>query len=145
MSWRHGGDEMPDGRPKRDLVVRMIARLGRYDYVFGWVFQTDGTLRVAVGLTGIAQVKMVAERNAHEKPRGASRADAYGRFIAEHIVATNHDHFFSFVSTSTSMACRTVSCAIASRRSSCSALSRGAACGWSSSPWHNASRMRSRR
>jgi primary-amine oxidase len=105
-AWRHMGD----GRPKRDLVARMTAVLGNYDYIIDWVFQQDGTIRVLVGATGIPAVKMVRERdarvaagtvaaagNANGDGAGARHApDAYGRFVAENIVAVNHDHYFSF-------------------------------------------------
>ncbi len=105
-AWRHR-DETAKGRPKRDLVVRFAAVLGNYDYYFDWTFQQDGSIRVAVGSTGIAEVKMVSERmamaagtNGESGSNGgtseAAPADAYGRFVAENIVAVNHDHYFSF-------------------------------------------------
>ena len=37
-------------RPKVTLVVRMIASVGNYDYIIDWEFQTDGVLRVKVGI-----------------------------------------------------------------------------------------------
>jgi primary-amine oxidase len=102
-SWRH----REDGRPRRDLVARMTAVLGNYDYVIDWVFQQDGAIRVLVGATGIPEAKMVAERNAtvaaiagrdgsNGSNGGAGRADAYGRFVADNVVAVSHDHYFSF-------------------------------------------------
>jgi primary-amine oxidase len=101
MIWRHGAETV-EGRPKRDLVVRAVAVLGNYDYVFDWMFQQDGTIRVAVGATGITEVKIVRDRNtllAAANGNGASGrkpADAYGRFVADNIVAVNHDHYFSY-------------------------------------------------
>lgn len=107
MVWRHRESWGLEGRPKRDLVVRMAAVLGNYDYVLDWVFQPDGAIRVAVGATGINEVKMVAEANAAvavktEGNGGANGsgsgapADAYGRFVDRNIVAVNHDHYFNF-------------------------------------------------
>jgi primary-amine oxidase len=103
--WRHAGSTY-EGRPKRDLVVRSAAVLGNYDYIFDWVFQQDGSIRVATGATGIAEAKPVGPRdvaamiaaNGNGNGNGASnaRADAYGRFVDAHIVAVNHDHYFSF-------------------------------------------------
>src|SRR5262249_29459075 len=46
VSWRHQESGTTEARPKRDLIVRMIATLGNYDYMFDWAFQQDGTLRV---------------------------------------------------------------------------------------------------
>jgi primary-amine oxidase len=103
--WRHL-DQTIEGRPKRDLVVRFTAVLGNYDYVFDWVFQQDGTIRVAAGATGIAEAKVVAEHSAEDVVAAAGtgdggaapngRADAYGRFVDRHIVAVNHDHYFNY-------------------------------------------------
>jgi len=99
MIWRHGGSSF-EGRAKRDLVVRMAAVLGNYDYVVDWVFQQDGAIRVNVGATGIVEAKSVipatAAAMAEEDGGEAVAADAYGRFVDQHIVAVNHDHYFSF-------------------------------------------------
>ena len=101
VAWRHLAQTI-EGRPKRDLVVRFAAVLGNYDYIFDWVFQQDGTIRVAVGATGIAEVKMVAERSAGmlaqagEGGAAVTAPDAYGRFVDRHIVAVNHDHYFNY-------------------------------------------------
>jgi primary-amine oxidase len=100
-AWRHSAETV-EGRPKRDLVVRFAAVLGNYDYIFDWVFQQDGSIRVAVGATGIAEVKMVAARSALAAASDGSNgntaptADAYGRFVDRNIVAVNHDHYFNF-------------------------------------------------
>jgi primary-amine oxidase len=85
MAWRHYSEE-PDSRRKRDLVVRSAAVLGNYDYVFDWSFQQDGSIRVSVGATGIAEVKSTT----------TEQADAYGRFVDQNLVAVNHDHYFNF-------------------------------------------------
>jgi primary-amine oxidase len=104
MAWRHVSDD-PESRVKRDLVARTAAVLGNYDYVFDWVFQQDGSIKVAVGATGISEVKMTAQPDAgpadpNDPTIGANSmpesADAYGRFVARNIVAVNHDHYFSF-------------------------------------------------
>ncbi len=104
MAWRHhtGSNEgQPESRVKRDLVVRAAAVLGNYDYIIDWIFQQDGSIRVSLGATGIAEVKMVNQNNAMASAsvgRAAPNlpADAYGRFVDPNIVAVNHDHYFSF-------------------------------------------------
>ncbi|MGH7714319.1 MAG: hypothetical protein ACREOG_23780, partial [Gemmatimonadaceae bacterium] len=107
VSWRHY-DFMTgavESRVKRDLVLRMYATLGNYDYLFDWVFQQDGAIHVRVGATGIMMSKPVAQRtattpttdgssNGREKPGAASgppatSPDAFGRFVAPNIVAVN--------------------------------------------------------
>ena len=99
-SWRHvsrdnnGGSE---GRIQRELVVRSAAVLGNYDYVFDWTFQQNGSIQVAAGATGIAEVKAAVQANANEAvAKGAVADDAYGRFVAPNIIAVNHDHYFNF-------------------------------------------------
>jgi primary-amine oxidase len=95
VAWRHrASDNIVDSRPRRDLVLRWIATIGNYDYVFDWVFQTDGSIRGVVGATGIVEAKGVASRTVAEDKDG--KDGAYGRFVAENIVAPNHDHFLSY-------------------------------------------------
>lgn len=101
MSWRHAApdyDRGPEGRQRRDLVVRSAAVLGNYDYIFDWVFQQDGAITVAVGATGIVAVKAVAQRDAASSGAATAgpAADAYGRFVDAYMVAVNHDHYFNF-------------------------------------------------
>jgi primary-amine oxidase len=102
MAWRHFGEE-PESRRRRDLVIRSAAVLGNYDYVFDWTFQQDGSIRVAVGATGITEVKSALAATAADRTPGSGDArsngeapDAYGRFVDRHIVAVNHDHYFNF-------------------------------------------------
>jgi primary-amine oxidase len=100
VAWRHFSDE-PESRRKRDLVVRTTAVIGNYDYVFDWTFQQDGSIRIAVGATGIVEVKStaVAQADAPRPTQGgglADTADGYGRFVDQNLVAVNHDHYFNF-------------------------------------------------
>jgi primary-amine oxidase len=96
IAWRHYEfvNENTESRRARDLVVRQIAAIGNYDYVFDWTFREDGTIKVSVGATGIAEVKGVKPKNATDE--GGANAAAYGRYVDDHLVATNHDHFLSF-------------------------------------------------
>jgi primary-amine oxidase len=101
IAWRHA-DSDPESRRKRDLVVRSATVQGNYDYVFDWAFQQDGSIRVSVGATGIAETKSVAQADAASPVTGgtgrppAEPGDAYGRFVDQNLVAVNHDHYFSF-------------------------------------------------
>ena len=89
VAWRHtrDGGLNNESRVKRDLVLRMYMNAGNYDYLFDWVFQQDGTLKVNLGATGMDQVKGAA---------GNASDEAYGRLIAPKLVGVNHSHFFSF-------------------------------------------------
>ncbi len=92
-AWRHWSSELPDSRRSRDLVVRVGAVVGNYDYLLDWIFRQDGSIEVRVGTTGILEVKATEEENALAD---GSAADAYGRFVDRNIVAVNHDHYFSY-------------------------------------------------
>ena len=95
IAWRHyeAVNGQNDVRRRTDLVLRSISAIGNYDYVFDWVFRQDATIEVAVGATGVPQVKAVSRRTIAD---GDGRDAAYGHQVAEHTVAINHDHFFSF-------------------------------------------------
>ncbi len=95
IAWRHyeavnGQNEV---RKRIDLVLRFIAAVGNYDYIFDWVFSQDGTIKVALGATGTEQVKAVRSRSIADDRDGHDTE--YGHMVAEHTVAINHDHFFS--------------------------------------------------
>ena len=89
VAWRHtrDGGLNNETRVKRDLVLRMYMNAGNYDYLFDWTFQQDGTVKVALGATGMDQVKGIT---------GTGNDEAYGRLIAPRLVGVNHSHFFSF-------------------------------------------------
>ena len=60
---------------------------GNYDYLFDWVFQQDGSLRMDASATGMDATKDAA---------GTADDAKYGRLIAPGRVGINHSHFFSF-------------------------------------------------
>jgi primary-amine oxidase len=95
IAWRHWEliTNQTESRPAAELVLRWIATVGNYDYIFDWTFQQDGTIRVAVGSTGIDEVKGVVSKNLTNK-RGND--GDYGTFIADNLIGVNHDHFFCF-------------------------------------------------
>jgi len=95
IAWRHWDfiSNQTESRPARELVLRWIATIGNYDYLFDWTFQQDGTIKVAVGATGIDETKGVASKN-YAARQGSD--GAYGTFIADNLVGVNHDHFFCF-------------------------------------------------
>ena len=109
-AWRHTRGDVIESRARRDLVLRMVMGAGNYDYLFDWVFKQDGSIRVNLAATGIDQMKGVANESAAVTTSvgttGATNADAnggangdddrYGRFVAPHLVAVNHSHFFNF-------------------------------------------------
>ena len=97
-AWRHQEKDAIWGRPSRTLVLRTAAVIGNYDYILDWRFEQDGTIKIAVGATGIIETKSVVAKHASgDHAHGMAGApDEYGRFVAENTIGVNHDHFFSF-------------------------------------------------
>jgi primary-amine oxidase len=95
-AWRHMENGVLSGRPARELVLRTAAVAGNYDYLLDWVFQQDGTIRVAVGATGIVETKAVKETlTAHAMGDGPFKLE-HGTLVAPNLLAVNHDHYFSY-------------------------------------------------
>jgi primary-amine oxidase len=95
-AWRHSEEGLISGRPSRELVLRTSAVAGNYDYLLDWIFQQDGTIRVAVGATGIVETKAVKEETAaHQMGDGPSKPE-HGTLVAPNVMAVNHDHYFSY-------------------------------------------------
>ncbi len=100
--WRHH-ESLYDGIPgmnnhqsrtATELVVRMVATIGNYDYFQDYVFQQDGRLRIRLVATGIDAVKGVQSSALHDATAQADTAS--GTLIAPHRVGINHDHFFGY-------------------------------------------------
>ena len=94
-TWRHFDfvTEDLDGRANVVLVVRFIATVGNYDYLFDWVFDNKGQITYRAGASGLDAVKGVASRSLHDE--SAAEDTAWGPLIAPLLAGINHDHFFS--------------------------------------------------
>jgi len=101
-AWRHYEvfAQSPDkpvpaeGRPATELVVRSASEVGNYDYLIDYVFQQDGTIRIAVGATGLDAVKGAAATSM--KDPTAAAETRFGTLIAPNLVAPFHSHYFNF-------------------------------------------------
>ena len=94
--WRHAEslNQTYEGRRNVELVVRMAATVGNYDYLFDWVFNDAAEIDVRVGATGIDSVKGVP--TSHMADKTAAADTRYGTLVAPNLVAVNHDHYFNF-------------------------------------------------
>jgi primary-amine oxidase len=97
--WRHfelfaPGGPVYEGRAEVELVVRMAAQVGNYDYIVDWIFTQSGRIRVGVSLTGIDIPKVVNSTTIDES--GAAADTAHGTLFAPNLVATFHSHYFNF-------------------------------------------------
>jgi primary-amine oxidase len=99
-AWRHFEQNQVWSRPTRTLILRAAAVIGNYDYLLDWRFEQDGSIRVAVGATGIIETKGAKDKmpTADDAMAGGTgeTKDEYGHFVGENTVGVNHDHFFSF-------------------------------------------------
>ena len=82
------------GRPASELVVRSAAAIGNYDYLVDYVFHQDGSIRIAVGATGVDATKGVASQSM--KDATAADDTRHGTLIAAGLVAPFHSHYFNF-------------------------------------------------
>jgi len=94
--WRHyeSFTGITDGRERRELVLRAVATLGNYDYIFDWVFEQNGTIRIDVGATGLPEIKAVKSKTLQDDVSGQDTK--HGTLVEEHAVATNHQHLYNF-------------------------------------------------
>jgi primary-amine oxidase len=82
------------GRPASELVVRSASSIGNYDYLVDYVFRQDGSIRIAIGATGLDATKGVASQSMKDATAAAdTRA---GTLIAPGLVAPFHSHYFNF-------------------------------------------------
>ncbi|QAY66916.1 primary-amine oxidase [Paenibacillus protaetiae] len=88
--WSHNGE----ARERRELVFRSIATIGNYDYVLDWVFLQNGSIKLMVGATGLAQVKAVDTKTMHDKTAATDTRN--GTLVDANIVAPTHQHIFNF-------------------------------------------------
>ncbi|MEV8067759.1 primary-amine oxidase [Streptomyces sp. NPDC085995] len=75
-----------DVRRSRRLVVSFIATVGNYHYGFYWNFYQDASIEVEVKLLGIVQTRAVEDGEEY----------AHGTPVAPNLIATYHQHLFSF-------------------------------------------------
>jgi primary-amine oxidase len=75
-----------DVRRSRRLVVSFIATVGNYHYGFFWYFYQDASIQMEVKLLGIVQTRAIPD----------GEPTPHGTRVAPNLVATYHQHLFSF-------------------------------------------------
>ncbi|KAL5728108.1 primary-amine oxidase [Ranunculus cassubicifolius] len=101
IGWRHsetafsGMQDVREARAKVTLVVRMAASVGNYDYIIDWEFQTDGLIRIKVGLSGMLMVKGTVHQDMDQVSESESMSMS-GPLVSENLIGVVHDHFITF-------------------------------------------------
>jgi primary-amine oxidase len=94
-AWRHfENDTGYEGKAGIELIVRMAATIGNYDYFTDWVFTQDGRIKPRIGASGYDGYKGVVSQSVLDE--GAEKDTQFGTLVAPNLVGINHDHFFSF-------------------------------------------------
>ncbi|XP_031490374.1 amine oxidase [copper-containing] gamma 1-like isoform X1 [Nymphaea colorata] len=101
IAWRHSespitGLPIREARPKVTLVVRMAASVANYDYIVDWEFQTDGLIRIKVGLSGILMAKGTEYTSVDQAYQARNEEHLYGTMLSENLIGVIHDHYVTF-------------------------------------------------
>uniref|UniRef100_A0A0A0KR49 Amine oxidase n=1 Tax=Cucumis sativus TaxID=3659 RepID=A0A0A0KR49_CUCSA len=80
-----------EARQKVTLVARMVSTVGNYDYIIDWEFQTDGLIRVEVGLSGMLMIKATPNEYAVNKDN-----EGFEPLVSENAIGVVHDHYITF-------------------------------------------------
>lgn len=98
--WTHKEGDVTDARPRLELVVRFVATVGNYDYIFDYVFQQNGNIKVNVGASGVAAIKGVDTKTVFSTDKAyidESNSDLkHGTLIENNALAVYHQHIYNF-------------------------------------------------
>ncbi|KAL9277849.1 hypothetical protein ACSQ67_024926 [Phaseolus vulgaris] len=94
--WRHTETGIPnesfaETRTEVNLVVRTIVTVGNYDNIIDWEFKTSGSIKPAIALSGMLEIKGVDIKHKNE-----IKSDQHGTLVSANSIGVYHDHFYIY-------------------------------------------------
>lgn len=98
--WTHKEGDITEARPRLELVVRFVATVGNYDYIFDYVFQQNGNIKINAGASGVAAIKGVKTKTVYSTDKAyvdTSNKDLNsGILVEDNALAVYHQHIYNF-------------------------------------------------
>ncbi|XP_027332827.1 primary amine oxidase-like [Abrus precatorius] len=97
IMWRHTEAGIPtmkpfeESRTEVNLVVRTVVTVGNYDNIIDWEFKASGSIKPAIALSGILEVKGVDIKHKNE-----IKSDQHGTLVSTNSIGVYHDHFYIY-------------------------------------------------
>ncbi|XP_025630002.1 primary amine oxidase [Arachis hypogaea] len=96
IMWRHTETGIPnetilESRSEVNLIVRSVVTVGNYDNIIDWQFKASGSIKPAIALSGILEIKPVEAKHKSE-----IKIDEHGTLVSANSVGIYHDHFYIY-------------------------------------------------
>ncbi|XP_058759196.1 primary amine oxidase-like [Vicia villosa] len=96
IMWRHTEVDIPnefieESRTEVNLIVRTIATVGNYDSVMDWEFKASGSIKPAIALSGMIEIKGTNIKHTDE-----IKEDIHGKLVSANCIGIYHDHFYIY-------------------------------------------------
>jgi primary-amine oxidase len=96
IMWRHTESGIPnehieESRTEVNLIVRTVVTVGNYDNVLDWEFKTSGSIKPAIALSGILEIK-----GTNIKHKDEIKEDIHGKLVSTNSIGIYHDHFYMY-------------------------------------------------
>ncbi|WJX90501.1 primary-amine oxidase [Trifolium repens] len=96
IMWRHTETGIPnefieESRTEVNLIVRSVVTVGNYDNIVDWEFKASGSIKPAIALSGILEIK-----GTNIKHKDEIKEDLHGTLVSENSIGIYHDHFYIY-------------------------------------------------
>ncbi|XP_061345547.1 primary amine oxidase-like [Gastrolobium bilobum] len=96
IMWRHTETGIPnepfvESRTEVNLIVRSVVTVGNYDNIIDWEFKASGSIKPAIALSGILEIK-----GADIKHKNEIKEEQHGSLVSANSIGIYHDHFYIY-------------------------------------------------